>query len=234
MFQAIAQANLADLDQFALLFIKGNRKAAALLALDHFFSRLPVLKSYTIQEISPFLAKFLEYTRLLRAIIVHPDPLNESSIRELFCIREVSSTEYGLEPGSFLHSSATGDRDGFVYLQYSVVSLSKNDVVSALRKYLAAHLHERVTEENDLCYDASVFSQCLTFIVNGYCNRANCPQEHVKLADLDSKRYNLRLAIHLQQICILQIMYSINRHLHSRSTYVTARCCCISDLLKIP
>ena len=228
MFQAIAHANLASLHELSFLFMEGNRKAAALLALDHFLSRLPVLKSYTIQEVSLFLAKFLEYARLLRAIITHSDPLNDSSIRELFCVREVSSTKYGLGVGSFLHSSATGDRDGTMYLQYSVVSLSKNDVVSVLRKYLAAHLYERVTVENDLCYDASVFSQCLTFIVNGYCSRANCPQEHVKLTDLDPKRYNLRLAIHLQQICILQAMYSVNPQSQRQSTCVTTCPCFIA------
>lgn len=221
MFRAIAQADLASLDKLAYVFLKGNRNPAALLALDHFFSRLPVLKSYNIHDMSLFLTKFLEYARLLHFIISHPDPLSVSSIRQLFCIREVSNTEYGLELGSFLHSSAIGDRDGFMYLHYSVAALSKNDVVSALRKYLAGHLCERVTKENDLCCDALVFSQYLTFIINDQCNRVNCPQEHVKLADLDSKRYNVRLGIHLQQMCILQRMYSVNPHLHRRSTYVT-------------
>ena len=217
MFHAIAQADLAGLERLANVFLEQDRKTAALLALDHFFSRLPVLRSYKLQEMSLFLDKFLKYARLLHGIISHADPLSRKSIKRLFCIIEISNTEYGIGLGSFLHRSATADRQGPMYLQPFIVVLSKREMVMALRKYLAAHLRERVTEENDLCYDAVVFTPCLTFIVNDQCNRFNCPQEHVKSTDLDAKRYNLRIGIHLQQIYILQLMYSANPYLDRQS-----------------
>ncbi|KAI9566710.1 hypothetical protein HD554DRAFT_2040083 [Boletus coccyginus] len=216
MFRAIARADLVSLEKLSHSFVEGKRKSAALLALDHFFSRPPVIKSHNLLEMSQFLNKFREYTGLLHDIIYHPDPLSVTSIKRLFSITEISNTEYRMEPGSFLHSSATGDRHGPMYLQPSVVSLSKREIVTALKKYLAMHLCKRVTKENELCCDAMVFSQCLTFIVHGQCERPNCPQEHVKPADLDSKRYNLRIGIHLQQIRILQLMYSVNPRLDRR------------------
>ena len=227
MFRAIANKDLTALPELAHLFIKGDRKAAALLALDHFVSRsLSVLKSYRIQEMSLFLAEFLEYTRLLDFFISHPDPLSIHSIKKLFRIREVSNTEYRLDIGSFLHKAATD--------QSSVTSLSKNSVAVALRKYLGTRLREHFTKENDLCSKAPVFSQCLTFIVNdGCCSRASCPQEHAELAVLDPERYNVRLGIHLQQISILQMMYSINPQLREQSEYVMTCLCCIDNLLKI-
>ncbi|KAF8554534.1 hypothetical protein OG21DRAFT_1462307 [Imleria badia] len=210
MFRAIAQADFASLEKLSNVFLEEERNAAALLALDHFFSRLPVLKSYKLQEMSLFLDKFRKYVRLLHQIISHPDPLSVRSIRRLFCITETSNTEYGMVLGSFLHRSATGDRHGSMYHQHSIVTLSKMEMATALQKHLAEHLCEQVTKENDLCRSAVVFSQCLTFIVNDHCNRPNCPQEHVKSADLDSKQYNLRIGIHLQQICNLQLMHSVN------------------------
>ncbi|KAF8139771.1 hypothetical protein EV363DRAFT_1497668, partial [Boletus edulis] len=216
IFRAIAHADLPNLEKLSHAFIE-NRKAAALLALDHFFNRLPVLESYTLQEMTLFLDKFRTYARLLREIISHPDPLSLKSIRRLFCITEISSTEYGMELGSFLHRSATGDPHGPMYLQPAVLTISKREMVTMLWEYLAGHLCERVTQENELCYNAVVFSQCLTFIVNGQCNRFSCPQEHVNSADLDSKRYNLRIGIHLQQICILQLMYSVNPRVDRRN-----------------
>ena len=227
MFEAIARMDLATLEKLAPEFIKGNRNAAALLALDHFFSQLPKLKSYKIHEVSSFLAEFLEYAHLLHVVISHADPLSSNSIRRLFCIREQSNTEYGLQLGSFLHGSATSDRNGPLYAQYSAVALSKKDVVSALRKYLSARLCERVTEENELCREAPVFSQCLTFIMIDRCNYAGCTQEHVKHEELDLKRYTPRLGIHLQQINILRLMFSVNPHLPNRwATYVMAYSCC--------
>jgi hypothetical protein len=220
MFRAIAKADLAGLEKLSQVFVEGERNAAALLALDHVFSCLPVLKSYKLQEMSRFLDQFRQYSRLLYQIIFLPDPLSRDGIKKLFCIREISNTEYGLELGSFLHSSATRDRYGPMDLQASVVALSKKEVVTALRKYLAGHLRERVTEENELCYKTVVFSPCLTYIVNKQCNRSDCPLDHVNLVELDAKYYNTRIGIHLQQMCILQHMYSANSHLVRRKTYV--------------
>ncbi|KAF8139769.1 hypothetical protein EV363DRAFT_1310578 [Boletus edulis] len=219
IFHAIAHADLPNLEKLSHVFIE-ERKATALLALDHFFSSLPTLKSYKLQEVSLFLEKFRKYTRLLYQIISDADPLGTDRIKQLFCIREVSDTEYGLELGSFLHSSATSDPDGPMYLQSSVVALSKRQVVTALRKYVANHLRERVNEENDLCYEAVVFSPCLTHIITKQCNRDDCPLDHVNLADLDVKYYNTRIGIHLQQMCILQCMYSANQRLVRRITVV--------------
>ncbi|KIJ60092.1 hypothetical protein HYDPIDRAFT_32519 [Hydnomerulius pinastri MD-312] len=211
MFIAIAQANMPSLEALARTFVtKHERNASALLALDHVFSRLPPLKSANLLEMSAFLTEFHNYTRLLYQVISHPDPVNSKTIRRLFCISEVSSNEYEMGLGSFLHSRAVGDRHGPVDLQLAAVVLSREDMTCALRKYLAEHLRKRVSEEDRLCCSAVVFSQCLTFTVTGgYCNRGVfCPQDHIALSALDTKQYNGRIGIHLQQICILQSMYS--------------------------
>ena len=231
MFRAIAQANLASLERLANVFLEQDRKAAALLALDHFFGRLPVLRSYKLQEMSLFLDKFLKYARLLYGIISHADPLGSKSIKRLFCITELPNTDYGMGLGSFLHSSAIAGRQGPMHLQHFVVALSKREMVIALREYLAAHLRGRVTEENQLCRNAVVFTPCLTFVVNDQCKRVDCPQEHVKSTDLDAKRYNLRIGVHLQQISILQLMYSVDAHLPRQRKYVVIYLC-VCGLLK--
>ena len=233
MFRAIAQADLAALEKLSRVFIDGKRNAAALLALDHFFRHMPTLRSHTLLEMTLFLDKFRKYAHLIHDIISHPNPLRVTSIKRLFCIREISSIEYGMEPGSFLHSSATRDRRGPMHVRPSIVALSKREMITALRKHLAAHLCSRVTYENNLCRNAAVFSQCLTFIVNGQCDLDNCPQEHIKSADLDSKRYNLRIGIHLQQICILQLMYSVCQDPRKWNWYVAVDSCFVGSHLRL-
>jgi hypothetical protein len=213
MFRAIARADLASLERLANVFLEHDRKAAALLALDHSFRRLPVLRSYKLQDMSLFLDKFLKYARLLHGIICHADPLSSKSIKRLFCITETSNTEYRIGLRSFLHRAATADRQAPMYLQRFIVALSKREMMMALRKYLTVHLREWVTEENELCCNVVVFTQCLTFIVNDQCGRSNCPQEYVKSTDLDAERYNLRIGVHIQHISILQLMYSVDSHL---------------------
>ncbi|KIJ60100.1 hypothetical protein HYDPIDRAFT_32524 [Hydnomerulius pinastri MD-312] len=211
MFIAIAQADMPSLEALARTFVEKHEcNASALLALDHVFSRLPPLKSADLQEMSAFLTKFHHYTRLLYQVISHPDPVNSRAIRRLFCISEGSSHLYEMGLDSFLHSCAVGDRHGPMYLQPAAVALSRRDMTYALKKYLAMHLRERVSVENQLCCSAAVFSQCLTFTIFGYCNQGGCPQDHIALSALNAKQYNGRIGIHLQQISILQNMYSAN------------------------
>lgn len=225
MFRAIAGADLASLKKLSRVFIEANRNATALLALDHVFSCLPELKSYKLQEMSHFLERFRQYSRFLYQVISHPDPLGINSIKRLFCIREISNNEYGLESRSFLRRSATSNHRGPMLPQPSVITLSKRQVVTALREYLAEYLRGQITKEDNLCHNAVVFSPCLTYIVTKQCKRDDCPLDHVNLADLDAKYYNTRIAIHLQQMCILQNMYSAYPRPPRRRRYVTIYYC---------
>ena len=173
---------------------------------------------------SLFLSKFTEYNRLLHLIISHTDPLRIDSITRLFCIRQDSIAKYGLGIGSFLHRSATRDRNGrFSNSKKSVITLSKNEVVLVLRKYLAEYLRERVLEENEFCRKAPVFSQ-YPYVVNS-------PQGRVEPEDF--RQYNLRLGIHLQQINILQSMFPVHPYpllRKSRTTmYVMISSCSIPN-----
>ncbi|KIJ60090.1 hypothetical protein HYDPIDRAFT_99369 [Hydnomerulius pinastri MD-312] len=223
MFIAIAKTDMPSLEALARTFVQKHEcNASALLALDHVFSRLPPLKYANLQEMSAFLTKFHHYTRLLYQVISHPDPVNSKTIRRLFCISEGSSHLYEMGLDSFLHSCAIGDRHGPMYLQPAAVALSRRDMTYALKKYLAMHLRERVSEENRLCCSAVVFSQCLGFAVGGYCNRGGCPQDHIALSALDTKQYNGRIGIHLQQISILQNMYSANLRIDRQERYLTS------------
>ncbi|KAG1741835.1 uncharacterized protein EDB91DRAFT_1247889 [Suillus paluster] len=114
-----------------------------------------------------------------------PDPLGRDDVLRLFSIVPLLGDEFIILCGTFLHDSATE-------------TPRNNYLISASDKFLAV---------DKMCCDAPVFLQCLPFVVSGTCRRARCPQQHVTISNLGHVQYNAHVAIHLQQILILQLLY---------------------------
>ncbi|KAF8838026.1 hypothetical protein BDN67DRAFT_972122 [Paxillus ammoniavirescens] len=220
MFQAVAEQDRQTLEKLATSFQEKGDDTAALWSLDHFFARLPILRSATLQELTVFLGRYYAYARLLFVTVSHNDPIGDHSIRKLMGITEVSKDEFTIHPGAFLSrqpASTTNDAPA----SESQSSFSRQTLTRLLRDRMRDHLQAKVDAENKHCCEATVFSQCLSYIMtrNNLCNYVGCPQEHVPMTALDQAQYNARVGAHLQQMRILQLMYSAAPHMR-RSHHV--------------
>ncbi|KAI6094857.1 hypothetical protein EDD16DRAFT_1502638 [Pisolithus croceorrhizus] len=188
-------------------FTKRDEKVPALWCLNHVFSRLPQLFSATLEDFAHFLRKFYTYSHLLYIIASHNDPVGGRGVRRLFGIIQLSDDQYEVQPGSFILATpravSTDDDE-----QKSPSPSTRGQITGALKERVRLHLRYQVNAETRLCYNAKVFSQCLLYAVNGSCNYAKCKQHHVPPSSLDPAQYNARVGIHLQQMRILQLVYS--------------------------
>ncbi|KAF9219473.1 hypothetical protein BS17DRAFT_760990 [Gyrodon lividus] len=212
MFRAVANQDHSTLEKLATSFQENGDDTAALWSLDHFFSRLPRLLSATLQELTVFLRRYYAYARLLFQTVSHNDPIGDHNIRKLMGITEVSKDEFTIHPGAFLsrQPASTIDNDASHPLPSSRQALT-----DLLKERMRDHLQVKVDAENKQCYEARVFSQCLSFIMtrDNVCKYFGCPQEHVPMKSLDQAQYNARVGAHLQQMRILQLMYSAHPHM---------------------
>ncbi|KAH7885020.1 hypothetical protein F5I97DRAFT_1811384, partial [Phlebopus sp. FC_14] len=211
MFQSIARADMPTLKDLADAFLyEHHHNAPALLAFDHTFSRLPPLESANVQEMSIFLHDFCIYSSLLYRVRSPSDPFRDKTMLSLFGISETDNG-YTIEPGSALHRFLAEQTSQTSRLtQRRGPTSTRNEVTLALQQYLSVHLQKLVSAENSACCNAVAFSQCLTYIVNGQCDRQDCLQNHLSLSSLDSKQYNAIVSMHLKQMRILQFMFSAN------------------------
>ncbi|KAI6022557.1 hypothetical protein EDC04DRAFT_2936725 [Pisolithus marmoratus] len=210
MFQAVAAEELdrATLEALAQSFIERKEKAAALWCLNHVYSRLPrpQLLSATLDDFALFLEKFYTYSYLLYIVASHNDPVGEPGIRRLFGITRLSDDQYAVQPGSFIlttSSTESNNNDARTNASYTHAQIT-----NTLKERVRIYLRSRVNAETWLCHHAKVFSLCLSYVSNGFCNYAGCKQQHVSLSSLDTMQYNARVGIHLQQMRILQLAYS--------------------------
>ncbi|KAI6165387.1 hypothetical protein EDD17DRAFT_225222 [Pisolithus thermaeus] len=211
MFQTAAAEELdrATLEALAESFIKRDEKVAALWCLNHVFSRLPQLSSATLEDFALFLRRFYTYSHLLYIVASHNDPVGERDIRRLFGITQLSDDQYVVKPGSFILTtpsaeSTTKDVDE----KTNASPYTQAQITNALKDRVRSYLRYQVNAETRLCYKSKILSQCLLYAINGSCNYAKCQQRHDPLSSLDSVQYNARIGLHLQQMRILQLVYS--------------------------
>ncbi|KAI6137060.1 hypothetical protein F5141DRAFT_1209364 [Pisolithus sp. B1] len=209
MFQtaAVEELDRATLEALAESFTKRDEKPAALWCLNHVFSRLPQLFSATLEDFAHFLRKFYTYSHLLYIITSHSDPVGGCGVRRLFGITQLPDDQYEVQPGSFISATpravSTDDDE-----KINPSAYTHGQITAALKERVRLHLRYQVNAETRLCNNAKVFSQCLLHAINGSCNYLGCKQQHVSLSSLDSTQYNARVGIHLQQMRILQLVYS--------------------------
>ncbi|KAG1799293.1 uncharacterized protein HD556DRAFT_1287696 [Suillus plorans] len=219
MFQTILRGNHEPLRNLALNFDKQDNKPAALLCLDHIFSRTTDIRAFTVDEMQRFLQQFHAYARLLYLILTFPDPMEHSGIQRLFSIVRLSGDEFLIPDGTFLHNNLMEDRQGITWVSEhsSGYTASRRVVTQLLQQSIRTILKDKISEIDDMCCKSPVFSQCLQFLIS-VCRRDNCPQEHVAASKLDRQYYNKRVAIHIWQILILQFMYSAHPYIERRKT----------------
>ncbi|KAH7911824.1 hypothetical protein BJ138DRAFT_1005801 [Hygrophoropsis aurantiaca] len=207
IFDAILSEDLATLEKLAIRF-QDRHQAAVLLCLEHIFSRSLHIHAANVEEVSTLLRKFLVYIRLLYQLVSDMDPLSKTSMRKLLGISEISNNEYFVAQGTFLHICTQTRSVKFLTSTPAGITMSRTQLTEHMRTSLRGHLQQKVLEEDRLCQSAKAFSMCLTYSMSGQCNWERCRQSHVDRKTMDAKYYNARVGIHLQQISILQVMYS--------------------------
>jgi len=222
MFQSILQNDYRSLENLGLAFMKHGHQTAVLLCLDHIFSQEMNISSFSVHDMAHFLPKFHAYARLLYQISIFSDPMEHQGILRLFSIVQLPGDEFLIPHRTFLYNGATKIRQAaaFVSEHPSGYKSSRRNVTELLRLSIRTVLKDKVLAVNGMCYKSPVFSQCLTFLVTGSCPRERCPQAHVPMLKLDHTYYNTRVAIHIWQILILQLLYSAHPHYDRRDRYV--------------
>ncbi|KAG2109745.1 uncharacterized protein F5147DRAFT_150627 [Suillus discolor] len=212
MFQGILREDHESLKKLALTFQEHDHHTAALLCLDHFFTRLADIRPFQLHEMASFLETFHTYARLLYQTSTMRDPLGrrECDVQRLLSIVPLSGDEFLIPSGTFLYDNVTKNprNHRLVSVHQSGYKASRRNATELIHLSIRTVLKDKVLELDKMCCDAPVFLQCLPFIVSGTCQRQQCPQNHIAISNMDRVQYNAHVAIHIQLILILQLLYS--------------------------
>ncbi|KAG6863622.1 hypothetical protein C0991_004590 [Blastosporella zonata] len=206
MFRSIMAHDVLNLTQLAHIFLGTSNAPAATLCLCHIFRTFPRITARSSGELADILQLFLAYTKLLYELAFQFDPHTSPSVQTLFGFHRTSFDNFFLPPDTFLfHAWNAGAKQRST----EGIPVTGSDLHHILTQAVSNQLRERLLEQITQCRNAAQFSPCLTFVTFGYCNRGQCPQEHVSAILLTTEWYNTRVRLNLQQVLILQTLYSM-------------------------
>ncbi|KAF7340238.1 UvrD-like helicase ATP-binding domain-containing protein [Mycena venus] len=207
MFRAIANEDRPQLQVLGNSFLRNNNQPAALLCLDHYFADPPKIQTLPIEAVAQNLQVFLSYAKLLHHVAFNVDPCSSSAVRTLFGYTKEGESTFSIPRGTFIHLALPNPSSE------SSSHLTGSELRTVFQRSLRDRVVEKIRKENDMCGKTRAFGGlCLTFaLFEGHCNRGdNCRQEHILSSAFDSRQYNLRVRIHLQQILIYQGLDNID------------------------
>lgn len=205
MFKAIRDSDMQTLERLAGVLCRSDVvEPAAVLCLDHFLSQQSSLAMGTQEETNVTLQMFQNYVRLMREVIMLPNPVDSEVVQKLFAIRPSSVQDQLVLPmGTFMWKHFA---EGTVHAsQTQDMYISPGLFRQRFRWSLIQRLRVLVESEDRSCLKSTVFFPCLNTLLGRRCSRTDCPYAH----ELDEIWYTRRVRFHLQQICILHMFQSL-------------------------
>lgn len=213
MFEHIVRGQTLELLQLGERLLSAHDdSAAALLCLEHVFTKPVKILSAGASEAVSILRAFLVYCREMQRIGLELHPGQDDSLGRLFGFKAVDGAEniYELASGTFLHTyqcrrlgSATPSDTSRPFV------LNDWELKSLLRTALWERLRQRVNDENFLCSKAPAIFPCPTLALFGTCYSNNCSRGHQSHAVMNIEAYHLRVRLIFQQILIYQTIVSL-------------------------
>ena len=201
MFQAIQRADYETLRMLAKTFIETKDDLAAVLCLDHVFSRPFELQGLTIFEVQESLSLYLGYIRLLIKFLHDESVFNNLDKQRLFGFQALGEGRWLVPRHTVLHeglagasdSSERGD-DGYI--------CGYDELRRGIKVVIKNRISTRTWTENRACREIRGFSPCLRFLIHGECNHL-CTFRHILPQRVTIDWYHARLRLILLQFEIL-------------------------------
>ncbi|KAI5991957.1 hypothetical protein EDD15DRAFT_2368732 [Pisolithus albus] len=201
-FRVVQQSPFAEeVYQLGEEFCNRGAEAMALMAFNVLSSQLAALHSADAAAFDNFLRRFERYVHLLISIVSDEIPLRatDPKVMKVFGIVSSPHHSYSVIPETFLHRELKQNR----YLPTEINNLLKDQ--------LQAHLRKKFLEEIDAPRISRAFSiHCPYSIMHDrHCGRQQCNQQHERALYPNGASYNMIINVHLQQIRISDLSFSV-------------------------
>ncbi|KAF4623894.1 hypothetical protein D9613_001576 [Agrocybe pediades] len=208
MFRHIKAGDTAKLLHLGRHFALEKKSINAAMCYDHAFHVAPKMSQMSVAEISDFLDHFGVYCNLLQSMVNMSHPIQDPGIRKLFHIVPDTANMFSVAAGTFLHENLIASRASVTASTEQGVLVSEYELAHRFKGFLIQRLKRRIGAENDACrYEAQALRPCPSFVINGYCNRVQCPRQHIRPSSMTRDWFDSLVKIHLRQILIVQASF---------------------------
>ena len=225
--------DIIHLRRLASRFLWRTNKAAALLCLDHVFSRTPSLQKATLMETESLLSLYLTYVRLLDRFWRDIQPSEGSDCQKIFAFEVQQEGHYLVPARTLIHWNASATK-GILEDPPLEYIFSREELERIISTTILDRIKIRVEMQERACRGTRGFSPCLNTLIRRNCFNEDCQFQHIPPNEITLDWFHARLRflflefqiLHLAQIFDKGVMQYVNLglsfHLHSFNDKVLA------------
>ena len=196
--------DIVQLRRLAFNFLRRSNSAAALVCLDHVFSRAPSLRKATLMETESLLSLYLTYVRQLDQLW-RDCRLSEGSNRQkVFAFDMQQEDRYLVPKNTFIHGKVSAAR-GIVNDPPPEYVCSHEELGRITSNAILRHIESRVKTQEYACHETRGFSPCLYTLIGRICSNEHCPFQHIQPNAITSEWFHARLRFLLLEFQILRL-----------------------------
>ena len=218
--------DFVQLRRLASSFLKRANSAAALVCLDHVFSRTPNLHKATLKETEDLLSLYLAYVRLLdqfwrdgqlsegsdrQKVLAFEGsdrqkvPAFKGSDRQKVLALEVQQEDYYLVPkNTFIHVEISAKRGIFNDPPPEYIC-SREELGRITSEAILRRIKSRVETQERACRGTRGFSPCLLTLIGRKCSNEQCQFQHTKPDEITVDWFHARLRFLFLEFQILRL-----------------------------
>lgn len=184
-------------------FLRRTNSTAALICLDHVFSRPPTFHKTTLLETEALLSRYHAYVQLLIRFW-RDDCLSEGSDHQKLFGFEVQQEDHYLVPkNTFIHGELSSAR-GILEDPPAEYTCSREELSDVIIHVLLDRIRARVEIQERACRETRGFSPCLTTLIGRNCANEACPFQHIQPASITVEWFHARLRFLFLEFQILR------------------------------
>jgi len=218
----VVEPDFVQLRRLAFRFLRRTNKAAALMCLDHLFSRPPSLHKTTLMETESLLSLYLTYVRLLDQVWRDERLSEGSDCQKIFALEVQQKDHYLVPKNTFLHGKVSAAR-GILDDPQPEHICSHEELRRIVSDAILARMKNRVTMQERACRGTRGFSPCLNTLIRKNCFNENCQFHHIPPDEITLDWFHARLRFLFLEFQILRLAQHFDKG--------TMQCVSLSQLI---
>ena len=196
--------DIIHLRRLASRFLLRTNKAAALLCLDHVFSRTPSLHKATLMETESLLSLYLTYVRRLDQFWRDSQFSEGSDCRKIFAFEMQQEGRYLVPAQTLIHWKVSATR-GILDDPPQEYIFSREELERIISDTIRDRIKTRVEMQERACRRTQGFSPCLYTLIRRNCLREACQFQHIPPNEITLEWFHARLRFLFLEFQILHL-----------------------------
>ena len=198
------EPDFVRLRRLAFSFLTRTNSAAALVCLDHVFSRAPSFHGATLVETESLLSLYLTYIRLLDQLWRDGRLSEGSNCQKIFVFEVQQGDRYMVPKNTFLHGKVSAAR-GMPTDPPPEYICSHEELSRITSNAILGRIKSRVAIQEHACRGTRGFSPCLNTLIGRTCHNERCQFQHIQPNEITVGWFHSRLRFLFLEFQILRL-----------------------------